>query len=365
MLFGAGSNHNIQGLTLSVFTVYPLTDARWDDLVIRHPRAGVFHTSSWLSALQRTYGYEPVAFTTSPAGEPLQNALVFCKVKSWITGRRLVSLPFSDHCDLLADCGAEAEELLAHVAERVTRDGYDHAEIRPMTPGESSPWTAPSVPPLTTFCLHSLSLEGRLDTLFRNLHRNCIQRKIQRAERERLAYESGRSEALLLKFYDLQVRTRRRHSLPPQPVRWFRNLVESLGDNLTIRLASKDQIPVAAILTLSNKTTVTFKYGCSDERLHNLGGIPFLLWKTIEEAKHQGMLEFDLGRSELNHAGLVRFKDRMGAARTMLSYWRYPSAKTADAGRPAWQVQIAKAIFSWVPDPIVVASGRFLYRHIG
>jgi hypothetical protein len=350
---------------LSVFTVYPLTDARWDELVSRHPRAGVFHTSGWLSALQRTYGYEPVAFTTSHASGPLTNALVFCKVKSWITGRRLVSLPFSDHCDLLADCTAEAEELLADISEKVIMDGYHHAEIRPMTAGEPAPWISANLQPAETFCLHRLSLERPLDTLFRNFHRNCIQRKIQRAEREELVYESGRSEALLVKFYDLQLRTRRRHGLPPQPVRWFRNLVELLGDNLTIRLASKDQSPVAAILTLSNKTTVTFKYGCSDERLHNLGGTPFLLWKAIEEAKCQGMLEFDLGRSELDHAGLVRFKDRMGAVRTMLPYWRYPSVKTVDAGRPTWRIQIAKAIFSLVPDPVVVASGKFLYRHIG
>jgi hypothetical protein len=42
---------------------------------------------------------------------------------------------------------------------------------------------------------------------------------------------------------------------------WFRNLVGSMGDNLTIRLVSKGDCPVAAILTLSHKTTATYKYG--------------------------------------------------------------------------------------------------------
>jgi hypothetical protein len=138
-----------------------------------------------------------------------------------------------------------------------------------------------------------------------------------------------------------------------------------MGDNLTMRLVSKDHNPLAAILTLSNKTTVTYKYGCSDERFHNLGAVPFLLWKTIQEAKNQGMHELDLGRSELNHAGLVQFKDRLRAVRTTLSYWRYPSVETADFGRPAWQIQLAKGIFSWVPNRVFVASGRFFYRHIG
>ena len=349
---------------MPVFTVYPLTDARWDDLVTQHPRAGVFHTSGWLSTLQRTYGYEPVVFTTSGLGEPLKNGLVFCNVRSWITGRRLVSLPFSDHCDLLADA-AEQEELLAHVCECVVRDGYAHAEIRPTTTEEHARLLATNLQATETFCLHKLSLDLSLDILFHNLHGNCIQRKIRRAEREKLAYQSGRSEPLLRQFYDLLLRTRRRHCLPPQPLHWFRNLVESMGDNLTIRLVSKDDHPVAAILTLSHKTTVTFKYGCSDERFHNLGGTPFLLWKTIEEAKNQGMRELDLGRSELNHPGLVQFKDRLGAMKTMLPYWRYPIARVAGPASAGWRVQITKGIFSRIPNPVLVASGRFLYRHIG
>jgi hypothetical protein len=350
---------------LSVCEVNPLTDARWDELVNRHPRAGVFHTSRWLSVLQRTYGYKPVVFTTCGPSEPLRNGLVFCKVNSWITGRRLVSLPFSDHCDLLADSAAEQDELLAHVCECVTRDGYAHAEIRPTTTEEPERFSAAHLQPSETFCLHRLSLDVPLDVLFHHMHRNCFQRKIQRAEREGLIYESGQSGLFLCKFYDLLLRTRRRHCLPPQPLQWFRNLLESMGDKLTIRLVSKDHVPVAAILTLSHKTTLTYKYGCSDERFHNLGGTPFLLWKTIQEGKNQGMDELDLGRSELTHAGLVQFKNRLGAVKTMLPYWRYPGARAADATHPMWAARVAKRIFSWAPDPVFVASGRFLYRHIG
>ena len=238
-------------------------------------------------------------FTTSGPSEPLSNGLVFCKVSSWITGRRLVSLPFSDHCDLLADSAGEQDELLAHLCECVTRDGYAHAEIRPATTEQPDRFTNANLRPSETFCLHRLSLDVPLDVLFRNLHNNCIQRKIQRAEREGLNYQSGQSDTLLREFYDLLLRTRRRHRLPPQPLQWFRNLVGSMGASLTIRLVSKDRLPVASILTLSHKGTITYKYGCSDERFHNLGGTPFLLWKTIQEAKNQGMCEFDLGRSEL------------------------------------------------------------------
>jgi hypothetical protein len=86
--------------------------------------------------------------------------------------------------------------------------------------------------------------------------------------------------------------TRRRHQLPPQPKAWFRNLVDCLQDTVTIRVLSKQGRPVAGILTLSFKSTLVFKYGSSDARFNNLGGMLLLFWKAIQEEKRQGAKEF-------------------------------------------------------------------------
>ena len=86
---------------MPVFEIDPLADPRWRSLVDSHPAASVFHTQEWLQALLRTYGYKPIAFTTSPEGEPLTNGLVLCEVNSWLTGSKWISLPFSDHCEVL------------------------------------------------------------------------------------------------------------------------------------------------------------------------------------------------------------------------------------------------------------------------
>ena len=79
---------------LPVYRIDPLKDERWVRFVEEHPDASVFHTPAWLTALERTYGYEPVVFTTSPPDAELKNAIVFCRIESWLTGHRIVSLPF-------------------------------------------------------------------------------------------------------------------------------------------------------------------------------------------------------------------------------------------------------------------------------
>src|SRR5262249_29350567 len=100
---GAPASSCLTRARVTVYQLDPLRDRRWANLLESNPRASVFHTSGWLEALRRTYGYEPVAYTTTPPGIRLTNAVVLSRVYSRITGRRLVSLPFSDHCEPLVD----------------------------------------------------------------------------------------------------------------------------------------------------------------------------------------------------------------------------------------------------------------------
>jgi hypothetical protein len=351
---------------MTVHVIEALGDQRWADLLKRHPRASVFHTEGWLKALQQTYGLKPLVLTASSPSEPLNDGLVFCEVKSWITGQRLVSLPFSDHCDVLTHSASGACELLMQLEGRLGSSNR-YAEIRPVNDELQPP---PGWNRVERLCIHTLSLGLPLEELFRNLHRNCIQRKIRRAERERLEYTSGRSKRLIIQFYKLLLRTRIRHRLPPQPLKWFRNLVACMGENLTIRVAAKGGVPVAALLTLSHRETTTYKYGCSDERFNSLGGMPYLLWKTIEEAKEQGMGRLDLGRSDLSNIGLVTFKDRLGAERRSLTYWQSGQIET---GRlcSASLTNIAHRYIPRLPSAAVSlpaslfsAVGSLVYRHM-
>src|ERR1043166_1299263 len=74
---------------VQVHRINPLDDPRWDDLVASHPRASIFHSAAWLRARRATYGYRPLALTTSSAGEPLGDSFVFCEIHSWLTGNRI------------------------------------------------------------------------------------------------------------------------------------------------------------------------------------------------------------------------------------------------------------------------------------
>jgi hypothetical protein len=321
----------------------------------------VFHSRSWLQSLQATYGYEPIAVTTAQPAEPLSNALVFCVVRSWLTGDRLVSLPFSDHCEPLVTQPWEFGLLMKFVESLRKHQRWKYVQVRSVNAALNSEGQFNQT---KAYRLHRLDIRPSLDVLYQRLHKDCIQRKIRRAERERLECEDGRSESLLLQFYGLLRVTRARFGIPPQPIEWFRNLVACMGQNLCIRIATKQGRPVAGILTLSHDKQVVYKYGASDPASTHLGGMAKLLWDAIQQGKQAGAESLDFGRSDLDHSGLITFKTRWGAEPSLLTCWEAPVSTVPQRNRYV-TMQYAKGLFGRLPYSMQALTGRLLYRHIG
>jgi hypothetical protein len=351
--------------SVPVHVIDPLEDPRWGAFVEEHPRASVFHTIPWLDALHRTYGYKPIVYTTSPPGADLQNGLVFCRVESWLTGRRLVSLPFSDHCEPLIDSAEEMESILSYLQAQRRSSDWKYVEIRPLNNSLCRTSAQEGLQPAKQYYFHSIDLRPPEDELFRQFHESSVQRRIRRAERAGLVYECGRSNALLGKFYQLMLLTRQRHHIFPQPEAWFRNLVECMGDALKIGVVSRENLAVASIITLRFKNTLVFKYGCSDFAYRQFGSTPLLLWRAIQQAKSDGVQVFDLGRSDCQNQGLIAFKDHWASTRGLLTYWRFAAPAEDLVTDESRKLKLAKHFFGLLPKSVQKAAGRILYRHIG
>jgi len=349
---------------MNVYQIDPTTDPRWAEFVDRQPGASVFHTVGWLKALQLTYGYAPVAFTTSPPTSDLKNGIVFCRIDSWLTGRRLVSLPFSDHCELLCDSAEDENFLIRDLQTALEKQKWKYLELRPINStfgqaGGNSDFLAAG-----SYFLHRLNLRPDLNMVFRGLDKDSVQRRVQHAQRSGLTEKCGRADELLKNFYALFVITRRRHRLPPIPYAWFENLIQCQDKALEIRLAYKDRTAIAAILTLRFRSVVYYKYGCSDARFNRFGAMPWLLWRAIETGKSNGANQFDMGRTQEDNAGLLAFKNHWVPQPERLVYRKFPKS-SAVGSNDRWKLQMAKRIFSYMPDRLLMITGRLIYRHIG
>ena len=78
--------------------VDPTQFPQWDELLFKTPGSSFFHTSSWARVLKESYGYVANYFTEISDGEIL-TLLPVMEVRSFLTGCRGVSLPFTDSCE--------------------------------------------------------------------------------------------------------------------------------------------------------------------------------------------------------------------------------------------------------------------------
>src|SRR5579872_6917380 len=166
---------------MTVYTLDPLADGRWAEFLDAHPQASIFHTPGWLRCLQQTYGYSPFVLTTTAPGSPLTNGVVFCRVKSWLTGERMVSVPFADHCQPLFEQSDDFLSVLEYATQVLGNRGRKRVEIRPLDDREFGLAQYPGFREAESFRLHLLDLAANEDELLKACDKDSVQRRLRRA----------------------------------------------------------------------------------------------------------------------------------------------------------------------------------------
>jgi CelD/BcsL family acetyltransferase involved in cellulose biosynthesis len=335
-----------------------LTDPAWDDRVERLVGGGVFYRRAWLQTLHDTYGYRPLGFVSETDGTET-GLLPVMEVDSWLTGRRGICLPFTDECAAAAVSPADSAALFAAAVEEGRQRRWKYLEVRGGLP------PAPDAIVATAFYGHQLDLTGSEETLFNRLQ-PATRRAVRKAQQTGVTIERTVAPEAVDHLYRLMQRTRRRHGVPPQPRRFFRQIHRHLlrpGHGF-ILLARTGSRPIAAALFLECGPQALFKFGASDERFQDLRPNNLLFWEAIKTLASRGRQSLDLGRTSLSNEGLRRFKLSWGSHERTVNYFRYDclnarwlSAADRSSGRhSAW--------FRHLPLPLSTLIGALLYRHI-
>lgn len=333
-------------------------DPRWRAMVEGADGASPFHHPAWLDLLNRTYGYEITGWAVE-SGDALVAGLPVARVKSWLTGRRLVSLPFSDLCEPLVAPGAPSaalDHLAALAREQHARAGLD-VELRCRLPRLEDAAAG------ERFWHHVIHLERDVAAVEARFSKSQVRRGIAKARRCGVTIRRATDVAALDAFYRLHARTRRRQGVPTQPRRFIRGFARLFDEGLGhVLLAECDGDVIAAAVFLRAGTTVLYKYGASarehlDKRPNNL-----LFSEAIRMGCEEGAVALDMGRTDLDNPGLRAFKLAWGAEEREIAYTRL-SAKpvTAGGGVPA----TARRMITSSPPLFGRLVGEALYRHYG
>ena len=337
----------------------PLHDPDWDERIRAHEKASIFMTSSWARVLADSYGYQPRYFGEVRNGV-LAALMPFMEVSSILTGKRGVSLPFTDQCEPITSSETGIQDVLDSVIDHGKRSGWNYLELRPGT-GLASP-----APPSTVCCGHVLDLTPGPDQLFRGL-RDSTRRNIKRAQNAGVTVTVSSTAEGLQEFCRLNCMTRRDHGLPPQPAKFFGNIqrhVLAKGHGMVV-LASYRGRTIAGAVYFHFGRNAVYKYGASDRSYQNLRANNLVMWEAIRRYAAEGLRVFDFGRTEPGNEGLLQFKRGWGAVERPVNYYRYDLRRDVFVTSHLAVTGAHTAYFRHMPMPLLKLAGTLLYRHMG
>lgn len=344
-------------MTEGLQIVDPASFEGWDATLLRAGDADVFHTAGWCRVLADSYSYTPCTVAEIRGGR-LAAALPLMEIDSWLTGRRGVSLPFTDECPAFAE-GEDARASAVAEAGRLGRErGWKYLEIRG---GPAPDGASPSL----HFRGHVLDLDPGEERLFAGV-RSETRTAVRKAMHEGLRVNIDTSLAAVRTFYGLNCLTRRGHGLPPQPYAFFAAvhrhlLARGLG---FVALATLRGRPAAGAVFLHFGRRAIYKYGASDRALRHLRGNNLVMWEAIRWLAGSGFASLSMGKTSLRHEGLRQFKLGWGARETAVEYFKYDVRRGAYVGDDDRVEGWHNAVFRRVPLPLSRLAGSVLYRHM-
>ncbi|MHC4882025.1 MAG: lipid II:glycine glycyltransferase FemX [Planctomycetota bacterium] len=335
----------------------PLSSVNWDERLGCHQKLSFFHGKAWARVLYETYRYRPMYFCTLDS-DTIVNLLPLMEVRSFLTGRRGVSLPFTDYCEPILTDGTGLDQVLEGLQEHGQQRRWQCFQIR----GGNGVHAVPD----EQYYVHELPLQNNTERLFGQL-RPAKRRNIRKAKKQQIDIQHTDDLAALNAYYRLHCRTRKRHGMPPQPYRFFHNIYQYViapGQGKVVLGRFQDRV-IAGCIFFHFRKKALYKFGASDMAFQHLRPNDLIMWNTIQWYASRGYETFCFGRTGLSNSGLRRFKSDWGTQERTVNYYRYDFQRqdfvtSHPAVKPA-----QKRLFQMLPVPALKLFGSVAYRHMG
>lgn len=377
-------------MPLNLKIINPIVYPDWDKLLLSHQDYSFFHTSHWAKVLCESYGYKPLYFvevfasnlkpqTTndfkrsapyalryapcslhSASNEKLMTCLPLMEVKSFLTGQRGVSLPFTDYCDPIVSGDIHFQEVFNYLIEYGKQASWKFIEIR------GGRDFLHDIPSSSYYYGHTLNLSQNEEQIFCSF-RSSTRRNIRKAIREGVEVKIDNSLESIKEFYRLNCMTRKHHGIPPQPYYFFEKVYDyiiSRNYGFVVLASYKGKNIAGAVYFHFGKKAI-FKYGASDRRYQRLRPNNLIMWEAIKWYSRNGYEHFSFGKTEPENKGLIQFKDGWGAEKVIIKHYRYDLNKSAFMNGNAHAAELHSKVFNKMPIPLLKVVGSLFYKHVG
>lgn len=356
--------------TDEIIIIDPESDPRWDKFVENHPNGWITHLSGWKKVLENTFSHMRGHYLAliDKDTNVIKAGLPLYEIHSWLTGSRLVSIPFATLCDPLTSNEEQSDALIKKTSELMAYFGCAHIEIR--THANNSFFFNKPFIVNGEYKHHYLDLSKGEELLWKNTSYKSIRYLINKAGKHNIQVKYAQNDEDVLKFYELYTGTRKRLGLPAQPYAFFKGIFDQFKDSEQARilLACLDDKIICGHFHLNFKGRTSVEAMGEDNDFRNIGANQFLYWQGIRTACTQGYRIFDFGRTSIHNSTLIDFKKRWGTVETNLNTYFYVKGQkqiAVSSGEKNQHYKLVRNICKKSPALIYPLVSRFCYHHLG
>jgi FemAB-related protein (PEP-CTERM system-associated) len=327
---------------------------RWDACVLQQEKATLFHGTAWKRIIERAFGYKSCYLLAEEAGRVI-GVLPLFLVSNPVTGRTLISSPFAVYGGVCSQDDEARHELISAACALADKNKVEYLELR-LREGDG----------ITRFVTKDLyvtfdmEIDSDHDRLFKGLPRDT-RYMIRKSQKAGLATSFGTER--LNDFYEVYAQSVRNLGTPVFSKKFFRIILEELGENAEIMVVRKDQTPVAAVMSFRFRDWILPYYGGSTLEGRQYAANNFMYWELLESARQRGIRRFDFGRSKRG-TGAYDFKSGWNMRESALPYQFHLVKRQELPNFSPTNPKFSRVIDLWkrIPFPVTKAIGPALVK---
>jgi FemAB-related protein (PEP-CTERM system-associated) len=337
-------------------TVLPFDGApgSWDEFVARAGGSTFCHLAGWRDILGDVLGTEcSYLVATSGSGE-WHGILPLVRVKSWIFGHYLVSLPFLNYGGPLGSSAAR-QRLVHEAVATARRSKVGLLELRTRYDGGLG---LPVFARKITVLLELPGSPARLWDAFPSKLRSQIRRPMKGGLEARFGADQRAP------FYEVFARTMRDLGTPVLPRAWFERVATTFPQYVVFGVVYRGGQPLAGGCGFVWRDEFEMTWAGALREHRTLAPNMLLYWAFMEQMIARGVRVFNFGRCSPG-GGSHQFKRQWGGADVPLPWCQFAPGgvkTTPSPDDPAFSW--GPRLWRWLPLPLANRLGPRLVRFL-
>jgi serine/alanine adding enzyme len=309
----AGSTHAHAESSPGVELIEARGASQWDEFVAATDSATIYHRHAWRDIIHAVFGHETYYLAARTPGGAISGILPLVRLRSFLFGDFLVSLPYFNYGGVVAGSAAARDALLDAAIAVARERNCQHVELRQR---ELLPQGWPARVDKVAMVL---PLPETPEDLWKSLP-SKVRSDARRPARHGITCEFGGGE-LVQDFYAVFCANMRDLGTPVYPRAFFQAILTAFPGSASLVVARLAGRAVAAGFVLEHAGGMEIPWASSLRRFNKFGANMYMYGSLLERAVARGCRTFDFGRSTID-SGTYLFKRQWGAKPRQL-YWNY------------------------------------------